>query len=237
MIVFFCVTVSKAQTLNEQIQIFKQEQESLEEKLITTKNQLDSLKLLKVIEDLNTVGLPKSDFKDEVITHSAMILGYAEEFEQARWVAHIITPDIVQTSFGRSNDFREDEKVSTGSATQEDYFLIDTLENGKLKYDGFGYDRGHLAPSADFRWSEKTLSDPFLYSNMSPQKAGIDDPTLKVYFDESYEKAKTKMVQFQNRKYKTSMCPVIIEGKSESLAFAWNVGVGSNTGMGFGALR
>ncbi|WP_338814129.1 hypothetical protein V9L05_01665 [Bernardetia sp. Wsw4-3y2] len=64
------------------------------------------------------------NFKDEVITHSAMILGYAEKFEQARWVTHIITPDIVKASFGRSNDFREDDKVSTGSSKQEDYFLI-----------------------------------------------------------------------------------------------------------------
>ena len=169
----FCFIFSKAQsqTLSEQIQTYQQELENLEQKLATTKNQLDSLKLLKVIEDLHSVGLPKSDFKDEIITHSAMILAYSEEYEQARWVSHIITPDIVQTSFGRSNDFREDEKVSTGSATQEDYFLVDTLENGKLKYDGFGYDRGHLAPSADFRWSSKALSESFLYSNMSPQKA------------------------------------------------------------------
>lgn len=170
-IIFFCFTIGKAQTLSEQIQTYKQEQESLEQKLTTTKNQLDSLKLLKVIEDLNVVGLPKSNFQDEVITHSAMILAYAEEFEQARWVTHIITQDIVKASFGRSNDFREDEKVSTGSSQQQDYFLVDTLENGKLKYDGFGYDRGHLAPSADFRWSEKALSESFFYSNMSPQKA------------------------------------------------------------------
>ncbi|WP_375560159.1 DNA/RNA non-specific endonuclease [Bernardetia sp. OM2101] len=172
LLVFFCFTIiSKAQTLNEQIRTFKQEQKNLEQKLSTTKSHLDSLKLLKIVSDLNSVGLPKSEFKDEVITHSAMILAYTEEYEQARWVTHIITPDIVQTSFGRSNDFREDEKVSTGSAKQEDYFLVDTLENGKLEYDGFGYDRGHLAPSADFRWSEKALSESFLYSNMSPQKA------------------------------------------------------------------
>ena len=25
----------------------------------------------------------------------------------------------------------------------------------KYAYEGFGYDRGHLAPSADFRWSKK----------------------------------------------------------------------------------
>lgn len=168
---FVLFPTAHSQTLSEKIETYENEQKQLEQKLLTSKNELDSLKLLRIIEDLNVIGLPKSDFKDEVITHSAMILGYAEEYEQARWVTHIITTDIVQTSFGRSNDFREDEKVRTGSSTQKDYFLVDTLENGKLKYDGFEYDRGHLAPSADFRWSEKALSESFLYSNMSPQKA------------------------------------------------------------------
>ncbi len=47
--------------------------------------------------------------------------------------------------------------------------MKEKLPNGKYKYDGFGYDRGHLAPSADFRWSESALSESYFYSNMSPQ--------------------------------------------------------------------
>ncbi|RMF04377.1 MAG: DNA/RNA non-specific endonuclease, partial [Bacteroidetes bacterium] len=50
----------------------------------------------------------------------------------------------------------------------------DTLANGKVKYDGFGYDRGHLAPSADFRWSAQALSESYFYSNMSPQVADFN---------------------------------------------------------------
>ena len=57
-----------------------------------------------------------------------------------------------------------------GTAIQEDYFLTDTLASGEVDYDGFGFDRGHLAPSADFRWSEKALSESYFYSNMSPQR-------------------------------------------------------------------
>jgi endonuclease G len=41
--------------------------------------------------------------------------------------------------------------VKTGSAVEEDYFLKYPQPDGTIKYDGFGYDRGHLAPSADFR--------------------------------------------------------------------------------------
>ncbi len=46
--------------------------------------------------------------------------------------------------------------------------------HGTWKYDGFGYDRGHLAPSADFRWSATALSESYYYSNMSPQLADFN---------------------------------------------------------------
>jgi endonuclease G len=75
---------------------------------------------------------------------------------------------------GRSNDFRPDPLIKTGSAVERDYLIKDTLANGTYKYDGFGFDRGHLAPSADFRWSKKALSESFYYSNMSPQVADFN---------------------------------------------------------------
>jgi endonuclease G len=46
--------------------------------------------------------------------------------------------------------------VYAGSATPDDYSRS-------------GYDRGHLAPSADFRWDEQAQSESFFMSNMSPQ--------------------------------------------------------------------
>lgn len=56
----------------------------------------------------------------------------------------------------RSNDFRADPLVPSGSATPEDY-----------KHSG--YDKGHMAPAADMGWSEITMSESFYMSNMSPQ--------------------------------------------------------------------
>lgn len=32
-----------------------------------------------------------------------------------------------------------------------------------------GYDRGHLAASADFKWNRKALSESYFYSNIIPQ--------------------------------------------------------------------
>jgi endonuclease G len=101
-----------------------------------------------------------------------MVLSYAEKYEQARWVAHIIRPEVSDGRGARTNDFREDPLVATGSAVEADYFLKYLQADSAFKYDGFGWDRGHLAPSADFRWSEQALSESYLYSNMSPQ---LDD--------------------------------------------------------------
>jgi len=148
----------KIKKVNNQIKKNQQEQQELQE-------TLENLKLNKIIQDLKAVGLPS----DNYIEHSAMALEYAEKHEQAKWVAHIILPDIIEGTQFRSNDFRPDPKIKTGTAVEKDYFLKYEGTDGKTEYDGFGYDRGHLAPSADFRWSAKALSESYFYSNMSPQ--------------------------------------------------------------------
>ena len=133
--------------------------------------KIEDLKLQQLRADIKKIGLPQLAEGEALIEHSAMYLVYSEAHEQAKWVAHIITPDIKNGTEGRSNDFRPDDKILTGSAIEEDYFLKQINADSTVTYDGFGYDRGHLAPSADFRWSSKSLSESYLYSNMSPMKA------------------------------------------------------------------
>ncbi len=147
--------------------------DSIEQILKATEAHINELRLKSLVEQLKDLGLPKSHFYGEIVHHSAMILEYAEEHEQAAWVFHAILPEIKHGTQGRTNDFRVDEKVSTGSAVQQDYFVVNVVD-GKRKYDGFGYDRGHLAPSADFRWSAKALSESYYYSNISPQLPGFN---------------------------------------------------------------
>lgn len=67
------------------------------------------------------------------------------------------------------------------------------------------------------------------------KKAGIS-PDVAVEFDKGYGKARTKMVIVQGKHLPASLCPVIVKGSPEALAFAWNVGIGNNTGDGFGSL-
>lgn len=61
-------------------------------------------------------------------------------------------------------------------------------------------------------------------------------PNVTVSFDKNYLNPKTKLVDIKGTKLKANICPVLIEGDSEALKFAWNVGVGELTGSGMGAL-
>ncbi len=171
------------------LSVFSQNADSL--KISNLENQLNKLEVKKdsiynVIEDyklnniiykLNKYGLPKIEQNEKIITHSAMILVYSEKHEQAKWVAHIILPEIKNGIVSRTNDFRIDSLIETGSAEEADYFIKQMQPDSTYKYDGFGYDRGHLAPSADFRWSKKALSESYYYSNMSPQVAELNRET------------------------------------------------------------
>jgi len=68
-------------------------------------------------------------------------------------------------------------------------------------------------------------------------KVGLIDETLDIAFEQNYPKAGTKLITYKGIKNRASWCPVIIKGKPETKAFAWNVGLGNSTGIGFGALK
>ena len=130
--------------------------EGLESRKIELETELEDKKLFWVSQQIKKYALPAPIKGEQVVHHSAMSLSYNEEHEQANWVAHMVTKDIEEGKVRRTNDFRVDPLVRTATAVKADYWYS-------------GYDRGHLAPSADFRWSKKALSESYFYSNMSPQ--------------------------------------------------------------------
>jgi endonuclease G len=136
---------------------------NLEARQAALSKDLEVLRLKKIKEDLRAVGLPvvSEGTKNEVVEHGAMILGYNETHEQANWVFHAVIPAVNKGNLSRTNDFRRDSLVSTGTAVKADYWYS-------------GYDRGHLAPSADFRWSERAISESYVYSNMAPQRPELN---------------------------------------------------------------
>lgn len=163
-----------AQTLENKIAATNAQIAALKAAHDSLSGTLEELKFQSVRNQLAQVGLPETASCDEIVYHTAYALVYDEMHEQAKWVAHLILPDVAAGTEGRTNDFRPDPLIKTGSAIDEDYARKTKTPEGKTKTEGFGYDRGHLAPSADFRYSKKALSESYYYSNMSPQTPGLN---------------------------------------------------------------
>ena len=94
---------------------------------------------------------------NDLVKHAYYTLSYNEKNEQANWVYYTLTDDmVVNGGEERSNNFRMDQKVPTQSAKSSDYTKS-------------GYDRGHLCPAADMGFSQVSMEESFLMSNISPQ--------------------------------------------------------------------
>lgn len=109
--------------------------------------------------DQRTGFEPKS--LGEIVKHTYYTLAYSEDNEQAFWVYYELTTELVNGNQSRTDDFRADPLVSTGSASLNDY-------------KGSGYDRGHLCPAGDMKLNKTSMSESFYLSNMSPQLAGFN---------------------------------------------------------------
>lgn len=157
------------QNFDRQLSYLKEDLARLRDSQAVIENKIEEVKLARIRYQLKNTVIPALTPTEQLIEHQAMMLVYDEEHEQAKWVAHIITPDIIKGAVSRTNDFRPDPLIASGSSVEEDFFLKTLKADSSYEYDGYGYDRGHLAPSADFRWSEKALSESYFYSNMSPQ--------------------------------------------------------------------
>lgn len=93
----------------------------------------------------------------DLVRHTYYTLSYNEKYEQANWVYYNLTDSmIINGGEERSNSFRIDKLISSGSAKSSDYTKS-------------GYDRGHLCPAADMGFNPVAMSESFLMSNISPQ--------------------------------------------------------------------
>jgi len=94
---------------------------------------------------------------DQIVHHEFYSLGYDNDWEQARWVAYVLTPDMIRNrKVKRTDAFRPDPDVRDRSAVRDDYRRS-------------GYSRGHMVPAGDMGFDATAMSETFFYSNMSPQ--------------------------------------------------------------------
>lgn len=101
-------------------------------------------------------GFLPSSTTGEIVEHSYYTLSYSEPHEQAEWVAYTLKQEHLTYDDRERPYFIEDPKVRTKSADWRNYR-------------GSGYDRGHLCPAGDRRFSEQAYNETFYTSNISPQ--------------------------------------------------------------------
>ncbi len=167
-IVFLFIALISYSYSFSQIDSKEAELEQIKKKELQIQHEIDSLKLIACGDSLKGIGYPISKNKVETWEHSAMVIGFSCEEKLPAWVFHVITPDILSGNVKRKDRFRNDPKATCIVGTFEDYSKTSIID-GKKKSKSYGYDRGHLAPSADFKWSEIALDESFYYTNMTAQ--------------------------------------------------------------------
>ncbi len=110
----------------------------------------------EVKKDTNEYFLPSST-TNQIIHHSNYSLSYSETHEQAEWVAYELKKSHLSNSNFKRPYFEIDKAVTTGAAHWRNYKKS-------------GYDRGHLCPAGDRKFSREAHDETFLTSNISPQR-------------------------------------------------------------------
>lgn len=107
------------------------------------------------IADLDCATTP-ADRPSQIIRHTGYTLSYNSEWKLANWVGYELTAEETRGTVKRSDRFDEDPKVEGYQVRHADYTHS-------------GFDRGHMAPAADMKWSEVAMDESFYMSNICPQ--------------------------------------------------------------------
>jgi len=108
-----------------------------------------------------------TDRPEQIITHTGFTVSYNYEWKIPNWVAYHHTKEKVDGTVPRAKHFKPDPNVPNDkTATNDDYRNT-------------GWDKGHLAPAADMKWSEKAMKESFYFSNVCPQNPNLNSGIWK----------------------------------------------------------
>lgn len=111
----------------------------------------------KLVMQTSPKGTP-----EQILKHTGYVASYNKTTLLPNWVAWHLTAERTEGSAKRSGvDFAEDTEVPEPRATDWDYY-------------NSGYDRGHMCPAADNKWSKKAMEESFLFTNMCPQNGNLN---------------------------------------------------------------
>lgn len=123
--------------------------------VIANNNQFGNLEMVTTPETIPS----------QIVNYEGMILSFNKDLHIPNWVAWELTATEVSGTFPRDDNFRGDDNV-IGSAEKWDYSYS-------------GYDRGHMAPAGDMKWSAKAMDESFYMTNMCPQAKSLNTGAWK----------------------------------------------------------
>ena len=97
----------------------------------------------------------------QIIQRTGYTLSYDARNKTPQWVAWELTKEETRGKEERSDRFETDPDVKGGKVEYHDY-------------SGSGYDRGHMAPAGDMKWSKKAMEESFYMSNICPQDHNLN---------------------------------------------------------------
>lgn len=117
------------------------------------------------LADPDTTALAQVDHKQitdgQMLHYPGFDILYSPRDRQPYYAAWIITPQTTaNTTHNRSNNFRPDPNVENTAQLAD--------------YRNSGYDRGHIVPSADMRYSKEAQDACFYLTNISPQNNNLN---------------------------------------------------------------
>lgn len=100
---------------------------------------------------------PAYETCEDIIEYEGFTSSYNHNTLVPEWVAYELTADELDGYYDtQSSNFSRDPNLKGMQASREDYSHS-------------GWDKGHMAPKADMRWSEKAYWESHYFTNVCPQ--------------------------------------------------------------------
>lgn len=159
--------------------------------------ETDQQKIEKSIQesDMSKLEIPviNNGKQGQILQRTGYTLSYDSKTKTPKWVAWELTKEETKGKEERSTQFYPDPDVVGTQVVTYDYSHS-------------GYDRGHMAPAADMKWSKQAMQESFYMSNICPQDHNLNT--------EDWKNLETKSREWARRYGKVHIaCGPIYNGK------------------------